>query len=137
MDGFQSGETPLVLVRGQMDHRIPIHFPQEKATCSAYFEIQTQFFSLGKDQIRRSLLPPSPAWMDRDRQTNSPEDGVLFVVVIILELVGGAMAISFILHISKTIDPCLSQVLDPLQVILELQGKIISLQKYKSITPGL
>lgn len=71
MDGFPSRETPLVLVRGQMDHRIPIHVAQVKATRSAYFvkEIQTQFFSLGKDEISRSLLPPAPAWMDRDRQT--------------------------------------------------------------------
>lgn len=76
-------------------------------------------FLFGKRPNPQVTPAPLPS-LDGQGQTDSPEDGVLFVVVIILELVGGAMAISFILRISKTIDPCLSQVLDPLQVILEL-----------------
>lgn len=72
MYGFQSGETPLVLVRGQMDHPIPIHIPVRKSHDAEHTlmkKIQTQFFSFRKEQVSRSL-PPPPS-LDGQGQTGS------------------------------------------------------------------
>lgn len=37
MDGFESGEIALVLVRVLMEPPIPIHIPRTKTTCRVYF----------------------------------------------------------------------------------------------------
>lgn len=74
MGGFESGKTPLVLVRVQMQHHRSVVFPGEKVRCRAPFLEQ---ISDSGFLFEQSLLQ-NPAWMDRQGQ------GDFFVVVIIL-----------------------------------------------------
>lgn len=76
MGSFESGKTPLVLVRVQMQNHRPIVFPEEKVRCRAPFleQISDSVFLFEKSCNQQSLFQ-NPAWMDRQGQADSCEEG--------------------------------------------------------------
>lgn len=132
MGGFESGKTLLVLVRVQMQHHRSVVFPEEKVRCRAPFleQISDSVFLFEKSCNQQSLLQ-NPAWMDRQGQAGSHEEGGFLCRGCnpLITWRGHDSAIHFT---SQDHKPMSFSGFRPLEAILELQGEIISLQKCRS-----